>query len=115
MSTAARRVETVAKPVTIAEFDAFVDTQNHDTKYELIDGVIVMMTNPTGTHEQIAANIAAPLKLAMDARGCNTYIGGMRVQRSENVDDTDKTIPDIVVHCSPVSSLTYITDPIVVV
>jgi Uma2 family endonuclease len=70
--------------VTIAEFDAFLEAQRDDAFWELVAGHIVAMTNPTEEHEQIVANIGAPLKLAMDANGCRAYLGGMRVQRSDD-------------------------------
>jgi Uma2 family endonuclease len=111
MTTALRRPE----PVTIDAFDAFVEAQADTVLLELVEGVIVMMTNPTEVHEQIAGNIGAPLKLAMDARGCRTYQGGMRVQRSDDPRDTDKTRPDVVVRCGALGTRTYITDPLVVV
>jgi Uma2 family endonuclease len=111
MPTALRRPE----PVTIEAFDSFVTAQADTTLFELVEGVIVMMTNPTETHEQIVSNIGAPLKLAMDPRGCRTYQGGIRVQRSDDSRDTDKPRPDIVVRCGAVGSKTYITDPLVVV
>lgn len=113
MATASKRPE----PVTIEAFDAFVDTKGEDSRlYELVDGVIVMMSNPTEAHEQIAANISSPLKTATDKRNCRTYIGGMRVQLSEKVSGIDKTKPDIVVRCGPATSTrTFITDPLVVV
>ena len=111
MPTALRRPE----PVTIESFDAFVEAQADTALFELVEGVIVMMTNPTETHEQIAANIGAPLKLAMDARGCRTYQGGMRVQRSDDPRDTDKTRPDVVVRCGALGTRSYITDPLVVI
>src|SRR5438477_10578656 len=110
MPTALRRPE----PVTIEAFDTFVEAQADIALCELVEGVIVMMTNPTEVHEQIAGNIGAPLKLAMDARGCRSYQGGIRVQRSDDPKDTDKTRPDVVVRCGPVGSKTYITDPLVV-
>ena len=103
------------KPVTIDDFDAFVEAQADTALFELVEGDIVMMANPTEAHEQIAANIGAPLKLAMDAKGCRTYQGGMRVQRSDDKRETDKTRPDIVVRCGPGSSRTYVTDPLVIV
>jgi Uma2 family endonuclease len=103
------------EPMTIEAFDAFVEAQADDRAFELIEGEIVMMTNPTETHEQIAGNVGAPLKLAMDARGCRTYQGGMRVQRSRDARGTDKTKPDVVVRCGPASKNTYIIDPIVIV
>ena len=76
--------------MTIEAFDAFVAAQADTAMFELVDVDIVMMSNPTETHEQIAANIGAPLKLAMDARGCRSYQGGMRVQRSDNLRDGDR-------------------------
>ena len=111
MATALRRAE----PVTIEAFDTFVEAQADTVMFELVEGVIVMMTNPTETHEQIAGNIGAPLKLAMDGRGCRTYQGGMRVQRSDDPKDTDKMRPDVVVRCGPAGGGTFITDPLVVV
>jgi Uma2 family endonuclease len=111
MPTALRRPE----PVTTGAFDAFVEAQADIALFELVEGVIVMMTDPTEVHEQIAGNIGAPLKIAMDARGCLTYQGGMRVQRSDDTRDTDKTRPDIVVRCGAIGSKTYIADPLVVI
>lgn len=101
--------------VTIENFDAFVEAQADTAEFELVEGAIVMMANPTETHEQIASNIGAPLKLAMDARGCRTYQGGIRVQRSDDNRETDKTRPDVVVRCGEGSGKTYITDPLVIV
>ncbi len=80
--------------MTIEAFDAFVAAQADTVMFELVDGDLVIMSNPTETHEQIAANIGAPLKLAMDARGCLTYQGGMRVQRSDILREADKTRPE---------------------
>jgi Uma2 family endonuclease len=111
MSSALRQPE----PVTIQEFDDFVEAQSDTATFELVDGIIIMMSNPTETHEQIASNIGATLKLAMDARNCRTYLGGMRVQRSDNPRDGDKTKPDIVVRCGPRAAGTYITDPLIIV
>jgi len=106
-------------PVTIAAFDVFVENQADDAVYELVDGQIVMMTNPNQRQEQVVSNIGAHLKLAMDKRGCRTYQGGMRVQLSDNMDGTDKTKPDVVVRCGPVDpeseTRNYIIDPMVVV
>jgi Uma2 family endonuclease len=102
-------------PVTIQEFDAFVAAKANLDAYELVDGVIYLMANPTIAHDQIVANIAAPLKGATDKRQCQTFIGGMRVQRSDNPRDGDKTKPDIVVRCGPRASGTYITDPLIIV
>jgi Uma2 family endonuclease len=102
--------------ININDYDAFLLVQGGgDDEFELVDGAIVMMANPTETHEQIASNIGAPLKLAMDRRGCRSYQGGIRVQRSDDTTEVDKTRPDVVVRCGPASKRTFITDPVVIV
>lgn len=108
------------QPVTIAEFDDYLERQGDDAGlFELIGGVIVMMTNPTQRHQQIVGNIGARLKLAMDARGCRTYFGEMRIQRSDDRKAPDKPKPDVVVRCGPTGPgrdrSTYVDDPIVLV
>ena len=101
--------------MTIAQFDDFVAGLADDREYELIDGELAMMVNPTETHEQIASNIGAPLKLAMDRRGCRTYQGGMRVQLDEDSSARNKYRPDVLVRCGPGGNKTYVTDPVVIV
>lgn len=101
--------------LTVREFDAFIDAQSDDAAFELVAGEIVMMSNPTEPHEQIAGNIGAPLKLAMDPRGCRVYQGGMRVQRSDDVHEIHKFKPDVLVRCGPVGTGTYVTDPIAII
>jgi Uma2 family endonuclease len=101
--------------MTIAEYDAFVAGIADDREFELVDGELVMMANPTETHEQIAANIGAPLKLAMDRRGCRTYQGGMRVQRDDDSSAHDKYRPDVLVRCGARANKTYVTDPVVII
>jgi len=102
-------------PVTISAFDAFLDGQAEDGLWELVAGRIVAMTDPTERHEQIVANIGAPLKLAMDARGCRAYFGGMRIQLSDDARGLDKPRPDLLVRCGPASLRSFVTDPLVVV
>ncbi|GJE01739.1 Uma2 family endonuclease [Methylobacterium isbiliense] len=51
----------------------------------------------------------------MDAAGCRSYQGGLRVQRSSDSRGKDKSKPDIVVRCGPRQNQTYVTDPLVVV
>jgi Uma2 family endonuclease len=107
-------------PVTIAEFDAFLETRSDDWDlFDLIAGQIVMMTNPTNRHECIVANIGARLKLAMDRRACRTYIGGTRLQAGHDKGSFNKPRPDIVVRCGKSDAasdrLNYVTDPVVIV
>lgn len=112
------RVQKVV-PVTIADFDVFVEHQADDAVFELVDGQIVMTTNSNQRHEQIASNLGWALKLAMDKRGCRTSQGGMRVQISDNMQDVDKTKPDVVERCGTTTAQAetrnYIIDPLVIV
>lgn len=87
------------RAMTIADFEAFLTTAPEECDYELIDGVIVIMTNPTETHEQITSNLGASLKLAMDRRGCRTCQGGMRVQLGEDFRAGNSYRRDVLVRC----------------
>ena len=101
--------------MTIDEFDTYIESISNGKDFELIDGKPVLMGNPTEVHEQIAMNIAGALKPRMDTRGCRTYAGNMRVQASSDGTGKDKFKPDIVVRCGPVSTNTYVLDPVVIV
>jgi Uma2 family endonuclease len=116
MTSAVRQLQ----PVSIAEFDDYVDRQADDAPMcELLDGVIVMMTTPTRRHGKIAGNIGWRLKAAMDKRGCESFQGDVSVQRDADRKAIDKLRPDIVVRCGPSDnesdSLNYVDDPVVVV
>ncbi|MDZ4840531.1 MAG: Uma2 family endonuclease [Hyphomicrobium aestuarii] len=116
--TSARRL--ADQPVTIAEFDAIVEQAGDDSRlYELIAGVVTMMTNPTRRHETIVTNIVTSLAAPVRKRGYSMDIGGMRVQREAAGTGLDKVKPDIAVRCAPGTPednlLNFITDPIVIV
>jgi Uma2 family endonuclease len=102
-------------PVTIAQFDRLLEVEPDEASWELIDGEIVAMTNPTQAHEDIAMNIGARLRVTFDHRGCSTYVGNMRVQRSADATDTMAPRPDVLLRCGEAEARTYVTDPIVVV
>ena len=106
-----------APPVTIAEFDAFVEAQPEDgTLWQLIDGEIVGMTNPNVRHGQVAVNIAVALKPVAEEHGCRVNIGGLRVQASSDLSGVDKTVPDITVQCGALSDVaTWIDDPAIII
>jgi Uma2 family endonuclease len=101
--------------VTVARFDAFLDSQVDDSLWELVTGRIVAMTNPTEVHEKIASNIGAPLAIAVDPARCHVYQGGIGVQRSDLPSDTYRTRPDVVVRCGRLGTRNFITDALVVV
>jgi Uma2 family endonuclease len=113
--TAARIAAEDIAPVTIAAFDAYLETVPDPSLHELVEFDVIMMSNPTDIHEEIVANIAGPLKGAMQSRGCSVFIGGLRIQRSEDTSEGDKPRPDILVRCGPLTGRTFVIDPIVVV
>jgi Uma2 family endonuclease len=102
------------RKLTVAAFDAYVEQSPEDDALELIDGIPIHVSDADETHEQIAANIGANLKRAMDKRRCRTYRGIM-VQASADAAGSDKCRPDVAVRCGPPSANTFITDPVVVV
>jgi Uma2 family endonuclease len=102
-------------PVTIAKFDAFLETQRDDSLWELVAGRIVAMTNPTIAHAMIVRSIATPLSVAIRAP-CRVFQGDVRVQRSENARGIYKPRPDVMVQCGPVDQQrNYVTDPLVII
>jgi Uma2 family endonuclease len=106
--------------MTIVEFDDVLERMGDEASlYELLDGAIVMMTNPTQKHGIIVGNIGARLKLAMVRQSCQSFQGDIRIQRSADKNAADKPKPDVVVRCGPGSPdrdlLTYVDDPVVVV
>ena len=101
--------------VTIAEFEAFTDAQPADTRWELVDGHILAMTNPLEDHGQIVANLGYALKSVADRAGCRVNFGSIRVQASDDRSATTATIPDISVRCGERVGRNWITDPIIIV
>ena len=47
---------------TLADYERFVAGRPDDERWELIDGVIEMMTNPTENHGQIAGNLYTAMR-----------------------------------------------------
>ena len=101
-------------PITILAFDAFLASQEDKRGWELIEGRIVAMTNPSRRHGQIVANFGAPLKIAMDRRNCSVYFGDVRIQRSDDPRGISKPRPDLLVDCTASTNVNYVTVPIVV-
>lgn len=66
-----------------------------DRKFELVDGVIQMMTGGTPAHSRVASNILAYLHARLRGSGCRAYNSDMGVR----VDDTGLRYPDVSVFC----------------
>lgn len=104
-------------PVTVADFEEFLAGQRDDETWELLEGRIVAMTNPSLGHEEIVGNISAALRGVMPAdRRCRVAVGGVRIQVSDDGRGIYAPRPDIMVWCGPMrAELSYVTTPMVIV
>ncbi len=103
--------------LTIAAFDAFLETQNDDARWELIGGRAVAKTDLTLDHAEIVGNIGGALRPLMPAdRRWRVTAGDVRVQSSENTRGTYAPVPDVMVWCGPMQpTRNFVTTPLIVV
>ena len=104
-------------PVTIAAFDDFLAVQRDDESWELVDGRIMAMTNPSLGHEEIVGNVSTALRSVIPAdRRCRVTVGGVRAQVSEDVGGLYAPRPDLMVWCGPMhGERNFVTTPLVFV
>ncbi|MCJ2083622.1 Uma2 family endonuclease [Methylobacterium sp. J-090] len=102
----AARVET---GLNVAAYKVWVEARPGDERWELIDGVPVMMSPPSARHQRIVANLIRRLDDLAERRGCNA-LPGFGVL-SAAMDDY-APIPDIVVTCGPLGPDGYTRDPV---
>ena len=68
-----------------------------DRKFELVNGVIHMMTGGSELHAWVQGNIHSWLRAKLRGSGCFPYGSEMGVR----VSDIDVRYPDISIHCEP--------------
>lgn len=107
------RRDPLYQPITVEQFLA-IDFPS-DRKYELVDGVIRMMTGGTPAHSRVASNILIYLGQKLRGTGCRAYNSDMGVRVSE----TDVRYPDVSVYCGNPASPEreeerVFTDPVVI-
>ena len=102
-------------PVTVGEFEAFLERQPPDTRWELLEGHILAMTNPSEDHGLIATGLGSALWEIARKQGCRTVVGGLRVQSSGEAAQITATIPDVVVRCGERAGRNWVDDPLIVV
>jgi Uma2 family endonuclease len=70
-------VNTPAQPLSgtmdVDEFMAFLETRPDNERWDLIEGVAVMMAPPSYAHQRIASNLCDVLNNAFAARGLDLY------------------------------------------
>jgi Uma2 family endonuclease len=87
------RLDPAYRKITADEFLA-IDFGT-DRRFELVDGVIQMMTGGTSTHAMVAGNIYHFLRGKLRGSGCMPYNSDMGLR----VDATNVRYPDVTVYC----------------
>jgi Uma2 family endonuclease len=101
----------VLEPMTVEQFLAFCDGQTSHERWELIDGVPVMMTGGTAGHSILIGNVFRALDAASRQRGCRAMTSYLARVSNENAFE-----PDVLVQCGPIDRDSRHTgDPVVVV
>jgi len=96
----------------VAEYRDWAAARPDDERWELIEGVPLLMSPATGRHQRIVMNIAKRLDDLAERRGCGAYPGLAIL--SEAMDDY-APIPDVVVQCGEPPKDGYTGDPLLVV
>lgn len=95
--------------MSVAEYRVWAETRPDDERWELLDGVPVLMSPPRERHQTIVARLIRRLGDLADPRGCRA-LPGLAIL-SEVMDDF-APIPDVVVRCGPLLPDGYAPDPI---
>ncbi|GJE70367.1 Uma2 family endonuclease [Methylorubrum podarium] len=96
----------------VVEYRDWAATRPDGERWELIEGVPVLMSPAKGRHQRIVMNIAKHLDDLAERRGCGAYPGLAIL--SEAMDDY-APIPDVVVQCGEPPEDGYTSDPLLVV
>ncbi len=107
MAVAARR----DTRMRVAEYREWAATRPDDERWELIEGVPVMMSPAKGRHQRIVTNLVKRLDDLAERRGRGAYPGLAIL--SEAMDDY-APIPDVVVQCGLPPEDGYTSDPLLV-
>jgi Uma2 family endonuclease len=78
-------------PMTVDEYEAFLETRPEEERWQLIEGVAVLMTPPTYVHQRIGFNLATLLNSALSSQGLGLFAyveGGVRAPGVANFQPT---------------------------
>ncbi|AOH84072.1 hypothetical protein AWL63_08910 [Sphingomonas panacis] len=87
------RHEPAYQPITVETFLSL--DFGTDKKFELVDGVIQMMTGGTRAHARVAINIISYLAQKLRGSGCRPYGSDAAIR----IDDINLRYPDVSVMC----------------
>ena len=95
----------------VAAYRDWAATRPDDERWELIDGVPVMMSPAKGRHQRIVTNLVKRLDDLAEHRGCGAYPG---LAILSAVMDDDAPMPDVVVQGGEPPEDGYTGDPLLV-
>jgi Uma2 family endonuclease len=102
------------KRLTIAEFDAWVESADESLTYELHDGVVYGFSTGSVTHGRLCNRIGIWLNKHVEPPPCEVFLGSLSVRR--HPERASSVIPDAMVTCEqPPSGQIYVTSPKLVV
>ena len=107
MAVAARRDDRMS----VAEFRTWVEAKPDSERWELLDGVPVLMSPPCERHQMIVSNLLRRVADLAEQRGCRA-LPGLGILSSAM--DDFAPIPDVVVRCGPIGPDGYASDPVLV-
>lgn len=99
----------------VETFLDFAEDRPDHERWELFDGVPVMMTNPNIRHGTIAGNLMMKLGPIARARGCQIFAGDIKVRDPAN--QWFAGIPDLLIRCGskPAGTENTLTHPTILI
>lgn len=76
----------------------FALEENSEVRHEYSEGEVFAMAGASKSHNLLAQNLAAGLRVALRGKGCQTFIEDVRLVIKENV---HYVYPDVLVTCDP--------------
>src|SRR6267154_1983239 len=106
--------EATQAPLTVDEFIAFLDQRGKSERWELLDGVPVLMVGGTVGHSLITGNAFGALRDMTRRRGCQAHSNDLLV--TSPADKAFSAAPDVFVRCGSVPrGARKVDDPVLVV
>jgi len=95
--------------LTVDVFLAFVDTRSDEERWQLIDGVAVMMTSPRIAHQRIASNLERLLNDALEGRAPE-WLASREIGIQIESAPTYRPVPEVTVTDADVDTTRHYVD-----
>jgi Uma2 family endonuclease len=106
--------EATHAPLTVDEFIVFLDQRGKSERWELLDGVPVLMVGGTLGHSLVTGNAFGALRDMARRRGCQAHSNDLLV--TSPTDNAFSAAPDVFVRCGAAPrGVRRVDDPVLVV